>query len=673
MKKIVYPLCLFVLPLLTQAQNANVGIGTLNPLARLHVADSNVLFSYGTTPDANTLLYPPVEGAGTRWMWYSAKAAMRAGYVTGNHWNRDSIGLASFAVGYNSKAIGFGAVSMGAENRVKGTYAFSAGSFSNVTGDYAISLGVMNNATGVSSIAIGSAANASADYAISIGRNTTASGTNAVSTGYQTTASGSYATALGSQTSATGSYATSMGNGSIASGSIATAMGALTKAKGTMSTAAGYETVAKSYGSFVVGAFNDTSSMSNEIAVVATDALFVVGNGTSAVSRKNAMVALRNGNVGIGVSQPTARLQVNDSAVLFRGPTTVPLSTAYLPPVSGQGVRLMWYPQKAALRAGYVASNRWDADSIGRASVALGYNSIAKGQYSLALGYNAQARGVESMAFGSDAVSNAQSSVAIGSYSYAAGDHSFAIGDRATAGDYGSYALGVLSSANPIHAVAVGYSASATGQYAIALGIEANSQSLYGKSFGTGTIVTGYGATSLGMFNDTLVNSNRTARVSTGPLLIVGNGTSSINRSNALMILNNGNTGIGTNAPIEKLHVAGDILATGTITPSDERYKENIQLIDNPLEKVMQLRGVTYHYKVADFPEMGLSGNEQAGVIAQDVEAVLPQVVKTNSTGYKAVDYAKIIPLLIESIKAQQIQIATQQKEIDALRKLLNQ
>ena len=59
-------------------------------------------------------------------------------------------------------------------------------------------------------------------------------------------------------------------------------------------------------------------------------------------------------NVGIGTSTPIARLHVADSNVLFTGPVTIPGTTTYYPPASGAGSRMMWYPQKAAFRVGFV-------------------------------------------------------------------------------------------------------------------------------------------------------------------------------------------------------------------------------------------------------------------------------------------------------------------------------
>lgn len=91
--------------------------------------------------------------------------------------------------------------------------------------------------------------------------------------------------------------------------------------------------------------------------------------------------------------------------------------------------------------------------------------------------------------------------------------------------------------------------------------------------------------------------------------------------------------------------------ATGNVTAySDRRVKENIKTIDNALAKVLCLRGVTYNR--TDLEDK----SEQIGVIAQEVQEILPQVVQEND-GHYSVAYGNIVGVLIEAIKEQQIQI----------------
>jgi len=138
-----------------------------------------------------------------------------------------------------------------------------------------------------------------------------------------------------------------------------------------------------------------------------------------------------------------------------------------------------------------------------------------------------------------------------------------------------------------------------------------------------------------------------------------------------LSITSQGNVGIGTATPSVHLQVAGDIIANSIAGSSDARFKSNINPIENPLQKVQQLRGVTFDWKTKEFPERAFSDNRALGFIAQEVEQVLPEVVQTEKTaeGYKAVQYDKVVALLVEAIKEQQKQIEALQKEIKKIKK----
>ena len=94
------------------------------------------------------------------------------------------------------------------------------------------------------------------------------------------------------------------------------------------------------------------------------------------------------------------------------------------------------------------------------------------------------------------------------------------------------------------------------------------------------------------------------------------------------------------------LHVCDDIVAFYG-SSSDENLKENIALLENPLEKVMKIRGTQYDWKEGNKSYKG----HDIGVIAQDVEKVLPEAVSTRPDGVKGVHYNKLIPLLIEAVK----------------------
>jgi trimeric autotransporter adhesin len=127
----------------------------------------------------------------------------------------------------------------------------------------------------------------------------------------------------------------------------------------------------------------------------------------------------------------------------------------------------------------------------------------------------------------------------------------------------------------------------------------------------------------------TVTNSTATNATDTGALVVTG--------------------GVGIGGA---LNVGGDVVAYAS---SDERLKDNIELISNPIEKVQSLKGVTWDWNDnADELQQSLPN---VGVIAQDVEKVLPELVTDRDNGYKGVDYAKLTGLLIEAIKEQQKEI----------------
>lgn len=105
--------------------------------------------------------------------------------------------------------------------------------------------------------------------------------------------------------------------------------------------------------------------------------------------------------------------------------------------------------------------------------------------------------------------------------------------------------------------------------------------------------------------------------------------------------------GFGTDGTIK---AKGDVVAYAS---SDRQLKDNILPIENALEKVKQIGGYTFDWN----DKQTIYKGHDVGVIAQEIESVLPEVVTTRDTGFKAVKYEKIVPLLIEAIKEQQTQI----------------
>ena len=135
-------------------------------------------------------------------------------------------------------------------------------------------------------------------------------------------------------------------------------------------------------------------------------------------------------------------------------------------------------------------------------------------------------------------------------------------------------------------------------------------------------------------------------------------------------IVTNSNVHIGgAGNPAQELQVTGDVVVTGNITAfysSDISLKDNIRPIESAIFKVQQIRGVTFDWNEKSNKLQQEKGHD-VGLIAQEVEKVLPEVVQIREDGIKAISYEKVVPLLVEAIKEQQVTIENLTKRIELL------
>jgi hypothetical protein len=159
------------------------------------------------------------------------------------------------------------------------------------------------------------------------------------------------------------------------------------------------------------------------------------------------------------------------------------------------------------------------------------------------------------------------------------------------------------------------------------------------------------------------------SNVSTGIILDVGSNAPASgqsmrvtwsNNTELMRITGDGNVGIGTASPSTRLHVSGDIFATGNVTAySDLRIKTNLEVISNPIEKVSQLTG--YTYEMIEDPDLSTKITTRfTGVIAQDLEKVLPEAVHKHNDGKYSVAYGNMAGLFVEAIK----ELTSENKEL---------
>ena len=193
-----------------------------------------------------------------------------------------------------------------------------------------------------------------------------------------------------------------------------------------------------------------------------------------------------------------------------------------------------------------------------------------------------------------------------------------------------------------------------TGRFNVAIGYRALRQ----NSTGQGNVAIGYNAG----FNETGSNKLYIDNSNTNVPLIWGDFFSNI-------VNMNGKLGVGIVNPAamtDEFEVNGNATVIGLTQTSDRRFKKNITPLESSLSKVLSLNGVSYDWRIDEFPERRFKPGSNIGLIAQDVQTLFPELVSTSRDGFLSVSYSGFTPVLIEAIKEQQ-------NEIEELKTALNQ
>ncbi|MGE0637305.1 MAG: hypothetical protein AB7P01_12735, partial [Bacteroidia bacterium] len=244
---------------------------------------------------------------------------------------------------------------------------------------------------------------------------------------------------------------------------------------------------------------------------------------------------------------------------------------------AGAGTRMFFYPKRSAFRAGYVNGANWDNASIGIYSFASGYDTKATGEASFASGTATQATGNRSTAMGNSSKATGYISTAIGSQTIASGNTATALGYSTNASGTNSTALGSFTNASGTNSTAMGAETSASGSGSTAMGVYTTASGINSTAMGQGTTASGNFSTAMGdrttakSTSETAIGSWNTnynpfstnAWYATDRLFVIGNGTDIDNPSNAMVVLKNGNTGIGNINPDTKLDIDGQIKIRG--------------------------------------------------------------------------------------------------------------
>ncbi|MCP9756837.1 hypothetical protein EGI26_16855 [Lacihabitans sp. CCS-44] len=338
--------------------------------------------------------------------------------------------------------------------------------------------------------------------------------------------------------------------------------------------------------------------------------------------------------------------------------------------------------------------------NTGTNSVVIGQGNSVQVSNNYLIGKDNLGKNILEFAFGYENDVSAARSFSVGYFNKNSGVSSYNFGEANTTHTERAMNLGFNNQSSGIRAVAIGSSNTPSGDFHLAIGTGNNGSGVQSLSMGTvsnsnsdmsisgglGIVNNSYASVMLGIYNDSLLTDlasggiSKTVYDANDPLFIIGNGTANNARSNALTMYKNGRVGLGTNLPSQLLDVNGSarfrsvttdnantvflsIETDGTLkkttpTASDMRLKQNIVALENPLEKIMQMRGVSYEFK--ETPDQ-----KRMGFIAQEVEKVYPEAVfEIEQGGLKGVRYDDLIPVLLEALKTQQRQIEALQKQM---------
>jgi hypothetical protein len=263
--------------------------------------------------------------------------------------------------------------------------------------------------------------------------------------------------------------------------------------------------------------------------------------------------------------------------------------------------------------------------ATGNASTAMGYGTIASGLYSTAMGYATTA-------------------------SNRAGT---AMGDRTTASAWYSTAMGTETTASGANSTAMGSSTTASGDASTAMGYGTTASGANSTAMGWGTTASDFASLSIGTYN--LVNS----------VVTTGGEANNFDTDNAAFVIGNGyydyNSG-PVNSDAFVVYYNGNATLSGDLTiNSDERLKDNIQPLGSTLNKLHQIEGKTYSFKKDE------EHTPKIGVLAQEVQAVFPELVTEGADGILSVNYQGLVPVLINAINEQDAKIAALEAQNEQL------
>lgn len=451
--------------------------------------------------------------------------------------------------------------------------------------------------------------------------NVTGFSTGGTGTSYWSAGTGTNAIAtINGNNIASGDYSIAMGSNTIASGDYSHAEGRFSQAVGIGSHAEGFGGYASGDYSHVEGNGSNAHGIASHAggsSIASGNYSFVHGNNSQA-----------NGNTTIVLGSNLTGTTDDTTYVDFLNIKSIPTGT----PINNLG-----YDANGNVIVGTTGgggTNFWSASTGTNAIGVINFGGTASGDYSITMGWQTIASGKASLAQNSGTSATADASYAEGIFTVASGQGSHAEGAYTIAGGFyathaeglRTFAYGEGSHAEGRNTIASGTSSHAQNDQTFANGAYSHTGGLFATANGTGSFVHGSGSTA----NADWVN-------------ILGNGIiATTSNTTYVNQLNIGTVGSGPGTIDLGVNAGGFVVNQA----SDERLKENIETIPNALDKVMNLRGVTYNWK----DRLNGGDDKRIGFIAQEVQGVEPMLITQNGE-YLGVQYKDVPALLVEAIK----------------------
>jgi hypothetical protein len=119
--------------------------------------------------------------------------------------------------------------------------------------------------------------------------------------------------------------------------------------------------------------------------------------------------------------------------------------------------------------------------------------------------------------------------------------------------------------------------------------------------------------------------------------------------------------------------INGGLQLVDVASSSDLDLKRNIRTLEDSLEKITGLRGVSFEWRTEEFPDKGFKAGRHIGLVAQEVERIIPEIVRTDRDGKKSLAYDKLTAVLVEAVKEQQAELNSQRAQIEELKQMVKQ